>query len=196
MLSRKSALKLSALAVLFAAGALLAGAIAAGGRAVDTTTEDTTTAETTTAETTTEPTTTEETTTTTEPTTAPATTVITATTTVQQTTTKRVPLPTLGTTEATSGSGGGTPDWVWVLLGLLAAGLIALIVLLARRGHGNVSVEERQRRLDGTVASWAAQGWAIESQTADSAVLRRGGELMLVSVDPAGHVTTRPLPTS
>jgi hypothetical protein len=56
-------------------------------------------------------------------------------------------------------------------------------------------VEERQRRLDGAVGTWAAQGWAIESQTADSAVLRRGTELMQVTVDPTGHVTTRPLPS-
>ena len=46
------------------------------------------------------------------------------------------------------------------------------------------------------VASWAAQGWAIETQTDDSAVLRRGAEAMLVSVDQAGHVSTRPLPGS
>jgi hypothetical protein len=39
------------------------------------------------------------------------------------------------------------------------------------------------------------QGWALESQSADSAVLRRGGELMVVSVDEAGHVSTRPLPS-
>ena len=38
------------------------------------------------------------------------------------------------------------------------------------------------------------QGWALDSQSADSAVLRRGGELMVVSVDPAGNVSTRPLP--
>jgi hypothetical protein len=40
------------------------------------------------------------------------------------------------------------------------------------------------------------QGWALDSQSADSAVLRRGTELMLVSVDDAGHVSTRPLQSS
>jgi hypothetical protein len=85
-----------------------------------------------------------------------------------------------------------------VLLGILAVGLIALIVLLAHRGGGggSLSVDERLRRLDGAVASWTAQGWAIESQSADSTVLRRGDASMLVSVDPAGHVSTRPLPTA
>ena len=40
------------------------------------------------------------------------------------------------------------------------------------------------------------QGWAVENQTADSAVLRRGNELMQVGVDAAGGITTRPLPTA
>ena len=84
-----------------------------------------------------------------------------------------------------------------MLLGLLAAALILVIVLLALRGGGGkVSAEERRRRLDGAVGTWAAQGWALESQSADSAVLRRGNELMLVSVDDAGHVSTRPLQSS
>jgi hypothetical protein len=56
--------------------------------------------------------------------------------------------------------------------------------------------EERRRHVDAAVASWAAQGWAIESQTAESAVLRRGREAMLVNVDQSGHVTTRPLPSA
>ena len=84
-----------------------------------------------------------------------------------------------------------------MLLGILAVGLIVLIVLLARRGGGGgVSVDERRRQLDAAVGSWANQGWAVESETADSAVLRRGNEAMLVSVDRAGHVSTRPLPTT
>jgi hypothetical protein len=88
---------------------------------------------------------------------------------------------------------------VWVLIAILAVGLVVLIVLLARRGGGGaaaagVPVDARRRQLDAAVGSWFAQGWAIESQTADSAVLRRGAEAMLVSVDEAGHVSTRPLP--
>ena len=42
------------------------------------------------------------------------------------------------------------------------------------------------------VGTWVAQGWAVESDTRDSAVLRRGAERMIVSVDPAGQTTTRP----
>jgi hypothetical protein len=81
-----------------------------------------------------------------------------------------------------------------VVIGLLAVGLIALIVLLARRGRNAVSVDDRRRQLDSVVESWAAQGWAIQEETTDSAVLRRGAEAMIVSVDKAGHVSTRPVP--
>jgi hypothetical protein len=162
------AVKLSALAALFAAGFLASAVIVTGGRAqVATRTE-------TTVETTTLPGTTE---------------------TVEQTTTRRVIVPT-STTESGSNVD-DTPTWVWVLLGVLALGLVVLlVVVLSHRGGGGVSVEERQRRLDGAVGSWVAQGWAVESQTADSAVLRRGGDLMLVSVDQGGHVSTKPLPAA
>jgi hypothetical protein len=83
-----------------------------------------------------------------------------------------------------------------VLLGILAVGLIALIALLSRRGGGGggtVSVDDRRRQLDHAVGSWVAQGWAVENQTADSAVLRRASEAMFVTVDRDGHVTTRPV---
>ena len=160
------AVKLSALAALFVAGFLASAVIVSGGRAqVPTRTE-------TTIETTTLPGTTE---------------------TVEQTTTRRVIVPS-STTESGSDVS-DTPTWVWVLLGALALGVVVLlVVVLTRRGGGGVSVEERQRHLDGAVGSWVTQGWAVESQTADSAVLRRGGDLMLVSVDQAGHVSTKPLP--
>lgn len=101
---------------------------------------------------------------------------------------------------STSGSASNdndTPTWVWVLLGVLALGVVVLLVLvLSRRGGGGVSVAERQRRLDRAVGSWVAQGWAVDNQTADSAVLRRGGDLMLVSVDQAGQVSTKPVPAA
>ena len=134
-----------------------------------------------------------ETTTTTVPTTttAPATTLV---TTVQQTTTRRVPVPA---TTSSSSSTDDVPTWVWVVLGILAVAVIGLIIALATRGGGGgggaIPPAELRRRLDGAVASWAAQGWALENQTADSAVLRRGEDAMVVSVDPAGQVSTRPL---
>lgn len=187
--------KFIALAGLFAGGFLLAGGLAFG-RATQFTTTETRTAtlhETTTStvhETTTEPgTTVTETTATTVPETAPGTTVV---STLLQTTTRRVFVQPATTTSSSSTS--STPTWVWVLLAILAAAVIGLVVvLLTRKGRGAVSPAERRQRLDGAVASWAAQGWGLESETADSAVLRRGGERMVVSVDEAGQVSARPL---
>jgi hypothetical protein len=129
-----------------------------------------------------------------ETTTAPATTVLT-TETVQQTTTRKVIVPTAGTTTSSSTENSSTPTWVWVVLALLGVAVIGLIVALVTR-RGGVSPAERRRRLDQGVSTWAAQGWALQSQTGDSAVLQRGGELMLVSVDEAGQVSARPLPRS
>jgi hypothetical protein len=160
--------KLVGLVALFAAGLLLAGGLAATGVADVTTTETlpiTTTVE--------------------ETTTAPATTVA---TTVEQTTTLA---PTTPTTTSSSSSS-STPTWVWVVLGILAAGVIGLLVALFT-GRGGISGEERQRRLDAAVASWATQGWALESQTPGSAILRRGPYLMVVSIDDHGQINTRPL---
>jgi hypothetical protein len=121
-----------------------------------------------------------------ETTTAPATTVA---TTVEQTTTLA---PTTATTTSSSSSS-STPTWVWVVLGILAAGVIGLLVALFTGGRGGISGEERQRRLDAAVASWATQGWALESQTPGSAILRRGPDLMVVSIDDHGQINTRPL---
>ena len=155
-------------AMLFTAGLVLAGGLARAGVADVTTTE-----------------TVPVTTTVSETTTAPAT-----TTTVEQTTTRRVIVPTTGTTTSSS-SASTTPTWVWVVLAVLAAAVIGLLVaVFARRG---VSAEERQRRLDAAVANWAAQGWGLENQTPGSVILRRGSELMVVTVDEKGQVQARPL---
>jgi hypothetical protein len=104
--------KLVGLVALFAAGLLLAGALASTGVADVTTTE--TLPVTTTVE---------------ETTTAPATTVA---TTVEQTTTLA---PTTPTTTSSSSSS-STPTWVWVLLGILATGIIALLVALFTGNRG------------------------------------------------------------
>lgn len=161
--------KLVGLVALFGAGLLLAGGLAATGVADVTTTA--TLPVTTTVE---------------ETTTAPATTVA---TTVEQTTTLATTSPT--TTSSTSSS--STPTWVWIVLGILAAGIIGLLVALFTGGRGGVSGEERQRRLDAAIASWGAQGWALDSQTPGSAILRRGPDLMVVSIDDRGQISTRPL---
>ena len=166
-------MKLVGLLACFAAGALLAGLLVANGTAAGPTTTEPTTETTTVVESTTE-----------------ATTVV---TTFEHTTTQRVfvhPATTAETTTSSS-STSSTPAWVWALLGILAVGLVALIVVLARRGGGGISAEERRRRLDMAVSTWAAQGWALESQSADSAVLQRAGERMVVTVAPSGQVGTQ-----
>jgi uncharacterized membrane protein len=179
---------------------LLAWTLSAGSFAADTTTADTVAAVTTTEVTDTSTAAAETTTAAAETTTAPAETAtapgttVFSTTTVATTTIRLVPLPVTGITTSASSDDDGTESWVWVLLAILAVALVALFVLLARRGRDGVSAEERRLQLDAAVGSWAAQGWAVESTTPDSAVLRRGSEAMLVSVDRAGHVSTQPLP--
>jgi hypothetical protein len=161
-------IKAGGLVALFAAGVLLAGAITAHGQLTETTTETTTS-------------------TVHETTTAPGTTVV---------TTATVPQTTTSPTTTSGSSSSSTPTWVWIVLAILGAAVVGLAVaLLTRRGPGGLPAAERHRRLDGAVASWAAQGWALESETTDSAILRRGGERMLISVDAAGQVTARPLAT-
>jgi hypothetical protein len=157
-----------ALVALFAAGVLLAGLVVAGGKAQDVTTTATT------VETTT--------------TTAPA-----ETETVEHTTTRIVPR----TTTSAESPSESAPTWAWVVIAVLAVAAIGLLIALLTRRGGNgrgLSAEERRRRLDGAVAGWVGQGWAIDSESGESAVLRRGGELMLVSVDQNGAISTRPLP--
>ena len=168
-------MRLVVLAALFAAGLLLAVGLDVGGAADVVTTETLIT-----------------TTTVPETTTAPGTTVLT-TETVEQTTTRKVIVPTTGTTTSSPDESSPTPTWVWVVLAILAAAVIGLGVALITRRGGGISPAERRRRLDQGVATWAAQGWALQSQTGDSAVLQRGGELMLVNVDEAGQVSARPL---
>jgi hypothetical protein len=119
---------------------------------------------------------------------------VTETTTVEHTTTQRVFVPTATTTTSESESTEtSAPVWAWVAIGVLVLGLILLVVLLTHHRHGGIAADERHRRLDRATASWLAQGWALDSQTAESAVLRRGNELTLITVDSAGHVNTRPL---
>lgn len=159
---------------LLAAGLLLAVAVASGAPAADTTaTETTVETETTTV---TSPTTTE-----------------TLTTTVQQTTTRRVVVPPPTTATTTGGESNGTPTWVWVLLGAIAVALVVLAILFTRRGRSGMSPQERNSILIAAIGGWSREGWSLESQTADSAVLRRDDERMVVSVDPLGQVLARPM---
>ena len=161
--------KLVGFVALFAAGLLAAGAFVSSGIA-DVTTTETLPVTTTVSETTTEP----------------ASTVV---TTVEHTTTQEATVTTTGTTTSSSSSS-TTPTWVWVVLAILAAAVIGLAVALLM-GRGGISAEERQRRLDAAVATWAAQGWALVNQTPGSATMSRGSEVMVVSIDDKGQIDAR-----
>ena len=166
--------RLAALVAALAAGIAAAALLAGAGLAQDTTTTETTT--------------------TVETTTAAAETVV-QTETVQQTTTRVLTRPSPQTTTTSQQSTSNTPTWVWVLLGALAIGLIVALIALftGRRGSHGIPLEQRQRQLRNAVGSWVAQGWAVESETGDSAVLVRGAERMLITVDAAGQVASRSL---
>jgi len=167
----RASLRYAGAAAVFLAGLLVAAVVATAGSAQESTTTETTTV----VETTTEP----------------GTTVV-QTETVEQTTTQEVTVAP--TTTAAEESSEGTPTWVWVLLAVLAVGLVAaLVALLTGRRGGGLPPEQRQRQLQNAVGSWVAQGWAVESQTADSAVLVRVGERMLLTLDPNGRVATQKL---
>jgi multisubunit Na+/H+ antiporter MnhB subunit len=142
-------MRLVGLAALFAAGLLVAGVAAdvVGAQTAETTTTTTVT------QPTTETSTVEETTTVEQTTTAPGTTVLTTTT---------VEPATTATTESS-----GTETWVWVLLAVLGAAVIALAVLLLTRRSPALSDSERRVRLQGAIDSWAAQGWALTSHTTE-----------------------------
>jgi hypothetical protein len=128
-------------------------------------------------------------------TTATETETVVTTVTVQQTTTRRVVVtPPAGTTTApttTSSSEGdnGIPTWIWVVIGLLVLGLLVLLVLQLRRPRG-LPPERRRRILDDAVHTWTAQGWGLERQGPNHAVLRRGTETLVVTVDDAGNLGT------
>jgi hypothetical protein len=83
-----------------------------------------------------------------------------------------------------------TPNWVWVVAAIFCGVVVGLIVLLIRRHPDQVSADERRRLLTAAVASWTGAGWAVESQTGESAVVVRDGARRLIAVDGAGQVTS------
>lgn len=83
-----------------------------------------------------------------------------------------------------------TDTWVWAVLAAASVLLIALFIWLLRRGGHKEALARRERVLAAAVAGWTAQGWAIESQTATTTILRRDGERVAVTVDPDERVTT------
>lgn len=128
-------------------------------------------------------------------TTEPLTTVV--GTTVQQTVTNthvitKAPTTVVVTTGTESGTQSDTKTWALVALGVVIVGLVVLIAWLARR-RKDLPPEDRRRVLAQAVAAWVAQGWAPVSQTDSTAVLRRGDEHTVLSVDGRGNITSQPV---
>ena len=114
-------------------------------------------------------------------------------TTVQQTVTNTHVVTkqprTVVVSTATEDTSSGTETWALVLIGVAIVVLVALIWLASR--HKDISPEERRRALNDAVAAWVAQGWAPVSQTGSTAVLRRGDEHTVLSVDGRGNITSQ-----
>jgi hypothetical protein len=94
---------------------------------------------------------------------------------------------------APGASSGGLPLWAWIASAVAGALLVVLLVWLVRRPR-KLGLEERRRLVASAAASWIAQGWAIEQQSAESAVLHRDGERIVLGVDARGRIATSPLP--
>ena len=86
--------------------------------------------------------------------------------------------------------------WLAILVIVLGAGVIAGVVMLVRRpkaAKSAVTPEGRHARLFDAVQSWIAQGWSVEREENEEAVLAKGAQRMLVAVDAEGRVSTNAL---
>jgi hypothetical protein len=109
-----------------------------------------------------------------------------STQTLQQTVTS-----TTVTTPASTAAASSTalPLWAWIAIAVGAACLVVLLVWLIRRPR-KLGPEERRRLVASAAASWIVQGWAIEQQSDDSAILHRDGQRLLLRVDARGRIVT------
>jgi hypothetical protein len=96
--------------------------------------------------------------------------------------------PPTTTTETSS----GTDTWALVAIGIAIVILIGLIGWLASR-HKDLPTDARRRALGQAVAAWVAQGYAPVSQTDTTAVLRRGDEQVVLTVDGRGNISSQPV---
>jgi hypothetical protein len=89
-----------------------------------------------------------------------------------------------------------TASWVWAVVALAAGAVVAMVRSIAyRRATGvELPVEERNQRIFTAVTMRTTQGWLVESETDDAAVMSRDGDRVRVAVDARGRVTSGPLP--
>ena len=174
------------------AGSALSNAIGSAGSGLPTTSAPPTTS-------------TETVTTTTTPTITSSSTSVTLTTTTPPATT--LTGAAIGSTADTAGTGSdsGVSGWVYALIGAAVVALIAALAWLIRRGRTPppatpVPVQtpkplaERQAILLAEVERRLQSGWTVVSQTADTAMLERAGEITRVTVDEYGTLHEIPSP--
>ena len=115
-------------------------------------------------------------------------------TTVQQTVTNTHVVTkqprTVVVSTATEDTSSGTETWALVLIGVAIVVLVALIAWLASR-HKDISPEARRRALADAVGAWVDHGSASVRQTGSTAVLRRGDEHTVLSVDGSGNISSQ-----
>lgn len=106
-----------------------------------------------------------------------------------QTLPQTVTRTTVTTPASTGESSSRLPLWAWIAIAVAAACLLVLLIWLIRRPR-KLAPEERRRLVASAAASWIVQGWAIEQQSDESAVLHRDGQRILLSVDARGRIMT------
>ena len=89
-----------------------------------------------------------------------------------------------------------TASWVWAVVALAAGAVVAMVRSMAHRRTTGVElpVEERSQRIFTAVTMRTTQGWLVESETDDAAVMSRDGDRVRVAVDARGRITADPLP--
>ena len=112
--------------------------------------------------------------------------------------------PPTTTDTAGTGSNNGVSGWVYALIGAAVVALIAVIAWLIRRGRKPAPaaapvptpkpLAERQAILLAEVERRLQSGWTVVSQTADTAMLERSGEVTRVTVDEYGTLHEIPSP--
>jgi hypothetical protein len=109
------------------------------------------------------------------------------------------------TTPPTTSTDSGVSGWVYALIGAAVVALIAAVAWLIRRGRRSPpatavpvqtpkSLGERQAILLAEVERRLQSGWTVVSQTADTAMLERSGEITRVTVDEYGTLHEIPSP--
>jgi hypothetical protein len=81
--------------------------------------------------------------------------------------------------------------WLVLAISVGVGALVVIVRLLRDHDDNDVPTEVRQQQLFTAVTTWTTQGWTVESESNESALLANGADRMLVAVDDRGRVTAR-----